>query len=207
MILFCHQIIREIITGHDYSYSMKKEILDAMPDSKHVNIPIVSLWYNTFLMVQEKDNFQYYKKLKSLLDEQAGQLPKLDIRNICGCLQNTARTFFRDEALFEELFFLYELQQKHGVFTYANGNYLTATIFFNIAKVGLILQKTSWVKEFLNKHTYKYNSEANNVNALCQAELAFSENDYDQALHFLQQSDVMNVYLKLIRRRSYLKVF
>lgn len=207
LVVFSHQIIRERITGYEYDYTMREELLNAIPNSPHINIPIVNLWYNTFLLVNEKDNFKYYKIVKVLVKEQAEHLSKIDIRNICGCLQNNVRGFYKDEAYFEELFYLYELQLQNGVFSYSKNSYLTQGIYYNIVKVGLTLNRIVWVETFLSDYPYQYNSEENNIYVLCKAELEFNKGNFDEVLTLLQKGNIKNIYHGLQLKRLYLRVY
>ncbi|MEL6864543.1 MAG: hypothetical protein AAFP19_08995 [Bacteroidota bacterium] len=214
LILLSAQLMREkVFDKRMYNYMFKKEFLKNIAESKYLEVPIFNLWYHTFLLVQDKDNYQYYKKVRELLEEQITQLPKIDIRNICGCLQNLARNFFPREDFFKEHFFLHRLQIDNGVFNYANSSYLTPSIFYNIVKVSLLLNETKWLeREFFPSHSYKYMSFDNNIYALCQAEIAFHRQEFKEASDLLLkyhsgEYKINHIFINFAKNRLLLKLY
>lgn len=197
---------RQRLTSFSYEFTLQKELEIYFQNNPLTQEPLIVVWRNAYHLLSNQDSEEHYHALKSSLEQFASQIEIIDKRLFYTYLENTAKFVFPD--FFEELFSLYQIQIKQGIF-YTN-SFFGPPIFKNIVTVALRLNKLDWTTDFIETHYDKIvpdNKEKGDIYFLCLALLLFEKGKYDDALDILNQAKMVNLYIKLEERRLRLKIY
>jgi len=209
MNVLCLMYNRIRITNIDYPMVLRDEILDFLPKSDYIKLPVIALMHQALLLLKETDNPAHYRNLKNLLLQHGKLLNHMEQRTLYTYLENTSRNFFKNRQQYlNELFKLYDTQLHNKIF-YIEG-FLLPTVFKNIVTVALKLNLLDWVSDFLAKNQYKIAQEYENledVYSYCLAQLYFKQKKFDQVLELLNTIVFKDIYTKMYIRRLSMKVY
>ncbi len=207
LIVLCQMINRQHSVNIDYYLSLKEEIITYIPSSPYKDSPVIALWYQALLLLQQPDNIAFYEKLKTLLEGYSDLLQPIERRVLYTYLENAAsRVKTVREAYYQEVFELYNIQLDKGII-YRDG-YLLPALFKNIVTVALQLQKFDWTAQFIEEHKMRIPAELQtDVYNYNLANLHFHQKKYDRALILLQQIEYKDAFIKLSVKRILIKIY
>ncbi len=174
----------------------------------YLDLPIVAIYYQAFIILQEAENDNAFYKLKALLIQHEDLLPIDQLkplqalcRNFCVRQYNKGQKGFLKEA-----FDLYKLHLKKDYLSYHGG--LLQSTFRNIVAFGLKLEEFDWVYNFLEAYKNRIvgTNHPQDSYEFNLASYYFAVQDYDQALTCLVDH-YEDFYYKIIAKRLEIKIF
>lgn len=179
-----------------------KEIINYLRKHEQLHkTPLLSLYFNSLLLLIENDE-RYYQKVKSILINELDNFSYLDKYTTMALLVN----FATDEYHKGKKNFLKERHELHKLILKNNlisplrpGGFFNDVLFKNIVTVGLLLKETDWTEDFINKYIDRIDpGEKNNVLYLSNARLNFKKKNYEKSLEELSKIiSVGHFYFKL----------
>ncbi len=183
------------------------EILKAIREGLHKDVPLIQLYFHVFYMLQEPYSDKDYKAFKKNLSKCSNNLAKPILRQFQTCAINfcVLKHNAGDIQYTKEVFELYKTYLPTGTLYY-NGKLRPSTIK-NIVHFGLLKKEYQWVKSFLEKHENKitqtkYPHEIYNFNL---SVYYFHKKEFNKALDILVNK-YEDVYYKIASRRLRLKL-
>ncbi|MGK0389789.1 MAG: hypothetical protein ACI94Y_002534 [Maribacter sp.] len=176
--------------------------LEQIKESAYIEVPIVKVWYEAYLLLKTKDFSLHYRQLKSYLFDIAENLPISQKRLLFTYLENKSIRLFTDrKVMYRELFSLYEHQNKHGILL--TDEFSVANVVRNFVSVGLKIGKIEAAEAFIRqlenqkgkKRDYK------EVLDLSKAYILFEKESYNYVLDILNTLKTNNLYFKIEERR------
>lgn len=184
----CEIIMRENVISMEYDILFRDEIIEHLKKYKYSDIPLVAVYLQMYLTLQE-DNDDNYFKFKQLLEKHIGIFPKDEAKEI----YTAAINYCLKKANSGNSDFLLEFLELNETLLEKNiiaENELSPWKFKNIVTAGLKLSRFKWVEEFIltykNKITEKYRDNAITFNT---AQLFFYQKRYAEVLPILLQVD------------------
>lgn len=192
----------------DYQLPYLEEVLSNCATGGYKTVPLIQLYYHSYCCLSEPLAAEHFFAYKTLILEATKWLSSNDFRdallfgiNYCIRKMNTGELAFLREA-----FDLYQLGLKQGIFL-ENG-VLSRFTYKNIAAIGLNLNETIWVKQFLETYTPLLAPEfRDHYERFCRAKLCYQEGDFDQVRSLLHDLTFEDVLLELNARLLLLKIY
>ncbi|MEM7105816.1 MAG: hypothetical protein AAF502_21940 [Bacteroidota bacterium] len=200
---YCQLKTRQQLTDVDFNIDQLNYALERSGSSEFSNVPFV-LCYNAAAHLLREKTINNYNSFKELLWQHKQYFPSLNLRNLITILENSAIEIFPTrEKMYVELFSLYQLQARLGLFLV--DDVLLPQIVKNVITVALRLGKISWAKEFLINH--KQNIESFEVYQWNEARIFFANRDFPQTLNLLEGAKIEDTFYVLESRRLLLKTY
>ncbi len=205
LIYTCQEINRQNIIKGLSTKLYNKEIIGIIPKTPYIKNPIISIWYEAYLMLSSKESFPHYSKLKQDLFDHHTLMDGALVRNLFTFLENTAISNMSGQELYEELFSLYNFQIDIDVLLHKQ---VTAQgILINYINVAHYLGKIDTAAAFMNKMKPSLMKTLPENFLLCEAIVLFHKEKYKDALGKLNEVNPSNINTKLFERIWRLKVY
>jgi len=208
LIYSCEMINRNKIISKAYKPKFLKEIQLFLNRYPLHSVPFIHIYYNIFMMLTSKEGTTYFQTLKKLLNDYEDHFLVKETREMFSHALNYSirRLNQGNQPYLEESFNLCRYGIEKGLMT--DNNYLSPWAYKNVIKMGLMLSKYDWVKEFIETQT---NDLAPNFrqNALHfnLADLYYSTKDFDQAQYHLNQFEYSDIYIAIDSKILLMKIY
>ncbi|MBP7533209.1 MAG: hypothetical protein KA783_02090, partial [Chitinophagales bacterium] len=133
---YCHYLTFQKIRSVDNSLPIDPNILQFIRESKYMELPIVKIYYNAFMLLYDPNEANYFMELKQLLQKESHLLDKMDLHNLHTRCENycTLNILSGNNNYRRQLFELYQEQLESGII-YIDGC-LDIRKFKNIVTLG-----------------------------------------------------------------------
>ena len=192
----------------EYDPMLLNEILVYLKKTKHEHIPAVAIYNQILMMLIENDNEAAYNNLKNLLIENINNIPQDEMNDMYIFARNfcAKRINMGDTKYLQELFSLYNTLIENGII-FQNG-FLSQWDYKNIVVVGLELNETEWVKDFIYKYKDFIREEnKENVFKFNLALYYFHLKKYGKTMDLIRDVEFTDVYYYLNCKFILLKSF
>lgn len=190
------------------SLTILKLIIPLISEDNFLDVPLIHIYVQVFLLLQEMDNLEAYAQLEKLLSKYHQELPWEQYTAIQSfCRSFCVRQMNRGNQMFEEKsFLLYKDHLEQGLLQ-PGGNLLAGT-FRNIIIAGLRHREFDWVKTVLDEYKDQIVSAnfPEDVYQLNLADYFFALKEYDKALDYLVDY-YDDVYYHIAAKRIELKAY
>ncbi|MEO8209650.1 MAG: hypothetical protein ABI840_03740 [bacterium] len=178
------------IVRFDFNPAFYEIILNYMKKNESVhNVPLLSLYYNSLLLIIEKEKM-HFQKLKELLIKEMSSFSWHDKYGTFAILVN----FINDEyhkgnkQYANEGFELYKLIIQYKLYSGKEGGHFENALFKNIVKLGLLMKETDWTEKFINDYIEELLPEArDNTLYYSKARVNFAKGNYERSLEDLSK--------------------
>lgn len=192
----------------DYQLPYLEAVLANCAAGGYKHVPLIQLYYHSYCCLSEPTASEHFFAYKMLVYEAGQWLSVTDFRdvllfgvNYCIRRMNTGELAFLREA-----FDLYQLGLKQE--TFLENGILSRFTYKNIVAIGLNLNETLWVKQFLESYTpLLAQAFRDHYGRFCRAKLAYHEGNYDQVRTLLYDLAFEDVLLELNARLLLLKIY
>ena len=196
--LYCHLLTVKFSKNTEEDILLIKPIIKHIESHDFTRVPQLNIYHQIFNSIKEKDNTQYYFKLKDLLKEHGGRFNKAE----AGDMYNFAINYIvykinsGHENFLAEYFSLYEdLLNKEIIF---ENNELPTKHFFNVITIALRLKKFDWVSNFIETYSQYINEkEKENAVTYTLAQLHLYKKDFNKVLELLRFVEYKELSRKL----------
>jgi len=205
---YCYILGSKRIAVHDYDLKMIDEVIRQVENSDYKNIPVIAIYYQNYLTLSNGENEAHYFKLKTLLDKNALDFPKVEAFNLYSstlnyCVRkiNSGNGNFLQEYLEVIIDFL----EKEIIFL---DNYLDPKVFNNIIITALRLEKYNWVEKFIINYQAKLSLEfRENSVTFNIAILRWYQKKYDEVISLLREVEYESLYYNLRSKTTLLLTY
>lgn len=206
----CEMFNRKNVVGTSYYTDTLVHALkmyEAAPE-RFAADPVIGVYYQALQMFLDPDDGQAYHTLRKLLERQAEVLPPNEAHTLYTYAQNFCiRRINEGQAeYFDFLFDLYVEMLDRGTI-YEDGR-LSQWDYKNIVSLGLRLDKTDWVANFIELARDQIAPDYRD-NAYCynRAYFDYSTRNYPGALRQLQQVEFPDVFYHLGTKAIQMKIY
>jgi hypothetical protein len=204
----CSAASHAAIYRADYRLPYLEVVLADCAAGRYVGVPLIQLYFHSYRCLSEPAAGEHFFAYKNLLPDAARFLSTADFRDtlLFGINHCIRRLNTGESAFLREAFDLYKLGLNQE--TFIENGLLSRFTYKNIVAIGLNLNETDWVKQFLNTHTPLLSPAfRTHYERFCRAKLAFQEGDYDQVQSLLHDLSFDDILLELNARLLLLKVY
>lgn len=206
----CEMISRKNIISVGFLIHMKNEVVNYIQSNKLLfkEVPVLPVYYNTLLMLEEGQNKIHFQNLKKSLKNNVKYFSEDGARQIYGYAQNYCIQQINagGAGFHAELFEIYKsLLESKLIF---EDGFLSQSDYKNIVSVGLRLEKFEWTKKFIEQYkntvALEFRENAYEYNL---ASYYYSSRDYKSALQLLQKVEFTDVFYHLGAKSMLLKMY
>ncbi len=184
-----------------YSLYFMDEIVDYLKTISIENIPELSLYFYSFLTLQEENNTEHYYNLRKLLDKHGGIMPQKEATELYDLALHycTGKLNKGDRVFLQEYFDLFEAAILKGVFLIKGE--LAPWRFNNAVAAALLLGKLDWAENFVEKNrNYLPADSRENTYTFNLARVYRYQQKYDKVLHLLRNVEYEDIGYNLISK-------
>lgn len=204
----CEMINRNKIISKAYQLQFLEEVQQFLSKYPLHTVPFIHVYYNILMMLVADDGTVYFHTLKDLIQEYEDCfLPSEKTSMFSQALNYSIRMLNQgNQQYLEESFNLCRYGIEKGMLN--DKNYLSPWAYKNVIKLGLMLTKFDWVKEFIETKTnglaptFRQNALHFNL-----ADLYYSTKEFDLAQHHLNQVEFSDVYLAIDSKILLIKIY
>ncbi len=208
LIYTCEMINRNKIISKAYELQFLEEIQQFLSKYPLNTVPFIHVYYNILMMLISENGTSFFQTLKLLLQEYEDCFLKDEKREMFGqALNYSIRKLNQgDQSYLGESFNLCRYGIEKEMLN--DKGYLSPWAYKNVIKLGLMLNKYGWVKDFIetqsNKLAPNFQQNALHFNL---ADLYYSTKEFDQALHHLNQVEFSDIYLAIDSKILLMKIY
>jgi len=213
---FAAEILKQALTILTYTtmssesvqLPLFEEVLSAVENKKFDHVPVVQLYYHSYLALLEPENAENYLKLKDLVEEHWQKFPTSEIRDIFLLAINYCIKKWNsgEKDYMNEVFKWYKKGLDRKVLL-ENGN-LSRFTYLNILSAGLVVNEQDWVFNFLNNYKKNIKQEhRENTYKYSLAVFYFRQSEYEKAMKLLIQVRSADILYNLEARRMLLRIY
>lgn len=198
---YCHYLTFQKIRSVDNSLPIDPNILQFIRESKYMELPIVKIYYNAFMLLYDPNEANYFMELKQLLQKESHLLDKMDLHNLHTRCENycTLNILSGNNNYRRQLFELYQEQLESGII-YIDGC-LDIRKFKNIVTLGVWLRDFDFTATFIEQNKDRILSQyQQEVYHYCLAYLYFGTQDYDRVNEHLNLAQQQKRYYNITYR-------
>ena len=196
--LYCQLLTVKFQKNTEEDILLMKPIIKHIENHDFTGVPQLNIYHQIFNSIREKDNTQYYFKLRELLKEHGGRFNKSEASDMYNFAINyiVFKINSGHENFLAEYFSLYEdLLNKKVIF---ENNELPTKHYFNVITIALRLNKFEWVANFIKTYGEFINSlEKENAITYTLAQLNFYRKDFNKVLELLRFVEYKELSRKL----------
>ncbi len=184
------------------------ELFKLIQQHNYLDIPLISIYYQIILVLQEPTSDSHFMRFKQLLDKHHAVLPINDLK----AFQAHVRNYYLEKInkgetkYVNDVLHLYKKHLDQGTLYY-DGKLHPSTIQ-NIVTYGLRLKEYDWVNKFLKTHQHKImgTNYPENVYYFNLANVLFYQKKYDNALDHLSDK-YEDIFYNISARRLRIKIY
>jgi len=204
----CEVLNRSKVVSSNEQIRLLDAILALCEKESFDEIPTVTIYYQTYKMLSEKDGEPFYKKLRAKVNENIDLMPKSDLINLYIFMINFCfrRTRVGKAHFMRDVFELYQEMLKYDlIFVSAS----TGAIHYkNITTIALKLKEYEWVEKFLKKYAKRLDpSLRTGVQYYNLANLYFTQGLYSKSLRHLQRVEFIDPFYRMSYNILLLKTY
>lgn len=206
--LACRVLSESNVTSQQYDLPFLSSVLVALEQGQYRDIPVVQLYYYSFLTLKNWDREDYFETLQRLVKKHLYVLPQeealdlyLILINFCIRKSNKGETFYARAALQ-----FYQQAMDDG--TLLEHGFLSHFNYSNIFKLGLKMQQLDWAQQFLEQ--YKKYLHPTNRESHYQYNMAifyYWKKEYAEAMNLLRGLHFKGILFNLNVRRMLLRIY
>lgn len=184
---YCAVVNLQNVLNLEKPFPLKEILKTYINNNEDQQYFTVKIYYKLLVLLENGTPEDYYP-LKKLLFESITAFENNEIRQFFSFMSNFCSQMVREGKpdFLEERFALYEKGLELGCWT--TTIYFSQHNFVQIVQTGLILNKTQWVKQFIEIYQQQLAPQfLTNISLLCQAMVSFHELQYDKAQQQLSQ--------------------
>ncbi len=191
-----------------YDFGLLKELLSYVEQKGMLEQPVVSIYYHSLRVLQNREDELAFAKLKKVLFSFGYLLPLDELREnylfaINYCI---GRINAGIERYWKETFDFYRQGLKNGILI-QNGQ-LSRWTFRNVVTAATRLQEFDWTERFIKNHQhYLDERHRESIVHYCEAKLLFEKRDYSQAMRRLALVEYDDILMTLAAKTMLLKMY
>ena len=210
----CSLLMQQSMSQQSHHLQLLEAALQLVNHSDYQQIPAIAIYFriyralNALEQAQLKTSEEEFNMAKQLLEEYWPRFPAHEIREIyLFTINYCIRRLNGGERQFvREAFELFRSGLKNE--TLLNRGFLSSFTYKNITRLGLALQESEWVEQFLQKHKKQLHPrERENTWRYNLAFFYFQKADYGQAMRLLQQVEFKDPLNNLDARQMLLRSY
>jgi hypothetical protein len=206
----CEMLNRKHILNANYQLRMMPQIGQYLEGEGQVllEIPVIKIYYQIFLMLSEPEEESHYEILIELLDQQHRFFSPEEGRGMYKYVQNYCIRKINqgNSSYLMKLFQLYQNELQNGII-FSDG-FLAHTDYKNIVTVGLRVGEFKWVHDFIYRFQLKVNPPFRmNVFNYCLASWYQEKGRNDQAIRLLQKVEFTDLQYQISARYILFKAY
>lgn len=207
--LGCIMLSHQAVFKTEYDLTLLDNLLNYVENnSKYLEFPAISIYYFSYKAITEKQNTQYFEKLKELIIEYGHFFSPDEIRviyllaiNYCISQINAGKNSF-----FRESFELYIDGLKKNIFL-ENG-ILSRFTFGNVIRIALNLQEFDWVEKFIKESAQLLDEKhRENYERFYTARLHFERKNYNLAMQLFARFEYDDILMTLHAKTMLMKMY
>ncbi len=191
------------------SYPIQEfELLETLIKNKNYSEePYILVYWQLVQMLMNEEEIEHYFQFNALLNQHMAQIKPTDLKRLfLFAINYCVRKISAGHAFQQNLLSLYTTGLENG--TLLEYGLLSPWTYKNVIQLGLALEHTSWVENFIDKYAKKLpdhlRKDAYYYNL---AALHYSKNDYEQAMLFLNKVQYSDISYKLWSKELLLKLY
>lgn len=206
----CDLTNRAQFVKFDFSHTIGNWAINELEQNytKYKNEPALLIYYCIYNSIVNVEDLKNYKLLKSLVFKHQHQFKKAEQRNLFYYLLNfSLRKINKGETSFlKTAFEIFEQMLKEELLYI--GEHLPENVFKNIIAIALRLDKTKWVKEFIEQYAKELPSElAANAFQFNMANYYYQIGDMQSAMQQLINVEYTNLNYNLDSKALLLRIY
>jgi len=199
----------QTVYKNEYDIGLLDEVLAYLENKpKLLEIPAIAMYYFGYKALTNKQEEQYFNKLKSQLIENAHFFPHSEIRDIYLMAINycIGRMNAGDSAFIREAFELYQPGYERKILI--ENEQVSRLTFLNSVTIALRLGEFEWAEQFIeNYQHYLEERYRESFVRFSLARLNFERKNYDEAMRLLVQVEFDDILFNLNARTMLLKMY
>lgn len=198
---YCHYLNFQKIRSLPNVSFIDHNLLQFICQSAYMELPIVKIYYNAFMMFYDAHTEPYFMELKQLLAKESNLLSKTGLQNFYTYSENycTLNILSGNNAYRRQLFELYQEQLQSSII-YIDGC-LDIRKFKNIVTLGVWLRNFDFTAAFIEQNKDRILSQyQQEVYHYCLAYLYFGTQDYDRVNEHLNLAQQQKRYYNITYR-------
>ncbi len=204
----CEIINNKGVVNVDYHLFLLDEIRDYLRDRNLERYPVIAIYHQILLTLQDPGEVAHYRKLLMLLEENRQLFSPAEVfdmyiyaKNYCIIKINKGNVEFT-----RELFEFYKTILNAGILL--REGRMTQWDFKNMVSLALRLSEYDWTERFMDEYRQAIDpAERNNVWSFNRANLEFHRGRYDLTLKLLQKVEFNDLYYHLDAKALMLKTY
>jgi len=203
----CEMINRNNIISTSYELNFLEETQQFLEKYPLETVPFIHIYYNILMMLTAEEGTRYFHALKRLLKEYDSYFLLDEKREMFSQALNYSirKLNLGNQDYLEESFNLCRYGIDMGLL---NDTYLSPWAYKNVIKLGLMLNRYSWVKEFIETKTGElapnFQQNALHFNL---ADLYYSIKNFSLALDHLNQVEYTDIYVTIDSKKLLMKIY
>jgi hypothetical protein len=205
----CEMLNRANIVSAQYDFRLLNNLisyLQATPEP-YLQYPAITIYYNIYLMLRDKDGGIYFSELVRLAGENESNFGRDELRSIYGYAQNYCirRLNQGDGSFNRKLFDIYRHIFDNGlVFEDKNMQW----DFKNFVSLGLRMKEYEWTLQIINAFKDRLPEEIRqNAYSYNLANYYYETGDYKKATRLLNSVEFTDIYYNLDSKAMLLKIY
>lgn len=204
----CSLLTHQSVMKTEYDFGLLDSFIDQLEESKYIDIPVVSIYYNCFRFLKEKNSLPYFQKFKQTLTAHRQKLKINDLKgpyllgiNFCIKKLNQGSRAFAKEGLD-----LYREGVNEKILL--ENNMISRFTFNNMVAMALFLEEYEWLDDFIRlKSSYLSMQYRDQTISFNKARLSFARHQFDDALVHLQSAEYKDLVNILISKMLLLQIY
>ncbi|MCP4440858.1 MAG: hypothetical protein GY810_18200 [Aureispira sp.] len=192
----------------DYEFSMLQAVLDEVTTGKYDDVPVVMLYYYSYMALTTPEKEEYFQKLNHYINHNLFVLPHNEQRSIYSVAINYCikRLNTGTDKYIRLAFDLYKNGLANGILI--ENQTLSHFAYKNTVALGLHLKEFDWVTNFINNYSsYLQESHRQNYEHYNTAKLHFAKKEYNLAIELIAQVEYDDLLLTMDAKMMLLIIY
>ena len=204
----CLMLAHQTVFKTEYEIGLLEEVFKFVENKHYLDVPAIAIYYYAYKATKERDNEEYFQRLKEQIIEHGDLFPQSEIRDIYLLAINytIGRMNAGVEQYVRETFELYRRGLEKKILI-QNG-LLSRFTFMNAVINGAMLKEYDWTERFIHEYKdYMEEQYRENVVHYSLARLHYEKKDYATAMRLFSQVEYDDILLNLNAKTLLLKMY
>ncbi|NNF01467.1 MAG: hypothetical protein HKN22_02165 [Bacteroidia bacterium] len=204
----CHVLMFKNLFKKEHEMLLFEHVLKLVEERKLYSIPIVGIYYHTYMTLTRPQEEKYFFELKQQLSDNADKFTKDETRDIHLLAINYCIRKLNDghDRYLEEVFTLYRVALNNEALLIEGK--LSPYTYINIASASLKLFNYDWAEDFINKYRDQLNTnDVESFYTYAKAQWLFATSRFSEVTDLLLQTDIKDFFAQLQARVLLLKSY
>jgi hypothetical protein len=185
---------------------LEKTVLYA-EEKKYEYAPMLRFYYNKIMCALDEENEHYFFDMKNFFESNSGLFSTGEQKNIIITLANYCANKMRlgSEYYIRELFEINKIRLKKE---FPGNSRINKALFHQVLKNALSLKEIKWAEDFITDYTPRLNAEYREpMKSLALGYLSFAKGDYRKTLHYINETEFIDIrdklHIRILSAKSY----